>query len=94
MDFASQNLTAGQLNAIVKKLGGEEAAKRFLRDELVAGHQLDLGLVHHRLADLVVLRVHLDRGGLGMGRRGGREGGGSKKANQELFHGESVKAEA
>jgi hypothetical protein len=35
MDFASQNLTAGQLNAIVKKLGGEEGALKFLRDELV-----------------------------------------------------------
>jgi hypothetical protein len=29
--FASQNLTAGQLNAIVKKLGGEEGALEFLR---------------------------------------------------------------
>ena len=35
MDFASQNLTAGQLNAIVKKLGGEQDALRFLRGELV-----------------------------------------------------------
>lgn len=34
MDFVSHNLTAGQLNAIVKKLGGEEAAIRFLRGEL------------------------------------------------------------
>ncbi|MFZ2556178.1 MAG: hypothetical protein WAZ27_04580 [Minisyncoccia bacterium] len=34
MDFVSQNFTAGQLNAIVKKLGGEEAAMRFLRGEL------------------------------------------------------------
>jgi len=34
MDFASKNLTAGQLNAIVKKLGGEEGALRFLRGEL------------------------------------------------------------
>lgn len=34
MDFVSHNLTAGQLNAIVKKLGGEEAAMRFLRGEL------------------------------------------------------------
>ncbi len=33
--FAMQNLTAGQLNAIVKKLGGEEGAKRLLRGELV-----------------------------------------------------------
>lgn len=35
MDFTSANLTAGQLNAIVKKLGGHEAAMRFLRGELV-----------------------------------------------------------
>lgn len=32
--FASANLTAGQLNAIVKKLGGHEAALKFLRGEL------------------------------------------------------------
>lgn len=35
MDFASQNLTAGQLNAIVKILGGEEGALKFLRGEHV-----------------------------------------------------------
>ena len=35
MEFASQNLTAGQLNAIVKNLGGEEGALKFLRGELV-----------------------------------------------------------
>jgi hypothetical protein len=34
-EFASANLTAGQLNAIVKKLGGEEGALRFLRGEAV-----------------------------------------------------------
>lgn len=33
-EFASASLTAGQLNAIVKKLGGHDAALRFLRDEL------------------------------------------------------------
>jgi hypothetical protein len=33
-EFASAGLTAGQLNAIVKKLGGHDAALRFLRDEL------------------------------------------------------------
>ena len=33
-EFASAGLTAGQLNAIVKKLGGHEMALRFLRDEL------------------------------------------------------------
>lgn len=35
MTFASQNLTAGQLNAIVKKLGGEQGAMRFLADETI-----------------------------------------------------------
>lgn len=34
-EFASANLTVGQINAIVKKLGGEENALRFLRGELV-----------------------------------------------------------
>lgn len=33
-EFASSNLTAGQLNAIVKNLGGEEGALRFLRGEM------------------------------------------------------------
>jgi hypothetical protein len=33
-EFASAGLTAGQLNAIVKKLGGHDMALRFLRDEL------------------------------------------------------------
>ena len=33
-EFASAGLTAGQLNAIVKKLGGPDMALRFLRDEL------------------------------------------------------------
>lgn len=32
--FESASFTAGQLNAIVKKLGGREAARRFLRGEL------------------------------------------------------------
>lgn len=32
--FASADLTAGQLNAIVKKLGGHEGALKFLRGEL------------------------------------------------------------
>lgn len=32
--FASKDLTVGQLNAIVKKLGGYEGALRFLRGEL------------------------------------------------------------
>ena len=34
-EFASAGLTAGQLNAIVKKLGGHDMALCFLRDELV-----------------------------------------------------------
>jgi hypothetical protein len=33
-EFASADLTLGQLNAIVKKLGGHDMALRFLRDEL------------------------------------------------------------
>jgi hypothetical protein len=33
-EFASANLTLGQLNAIVKKLGGHDMALRFLRGEL------------------------------------------------------------
>ena len=32
--FSSKNLTLGEVNAIVKKLGGEQGARRFLRDEL------------------------------------------------------------
>lgn len=35
MTFASENLTLGQMNAIVKKLGGEWNALRFLRGELL-----------------------------------------------------------
>lgn len=34
-EFASANLTAGQLNAIVKKLGGHDEALKFLRDDVV-----------------------------------------------------------
>lgn len=33
-EFVSASFTAGQLNAIVKKLGGRDMALRFLRDEL------------------------------------------------------------
>ena len=33
-EFASAKLTAGQLNAIIKKLGGHDRALRFLRGEL------------------------------------------------------------
>lgn len=33
-EFASASLTAGQLNAIIKKLGGPEEALRFLRNEV------------------------------------------------------------
>ncbi len=39
-DFASAGLTAGQLNAIVKGLGGHEGALRFLRGELVVVEQV------------------------------------------------------
>ena len=34
-DFSSQNLTVGQINAIIKKLGGEEKALDFLRGEFL-----------------------------------------------------------
>ena len=34
-EFASANLTVGQINAIVKKLGGEDGAMKFLRGELI-----------------------------------------------------------
>lgn len=33
-EFISAHLTVGQINALVKKLGGEQAVKAFLRDEL------------------------------------------------------------
>jgi len=38
--FASSDLTAGQLNAIVKKLGGHDAAIRFLRGELAVSEPI------------------------------------------------------
>jgi len=44
MNFASQNLTAGQLNAIVKRLGGEEGAMSFLRGDaevVIKTHTID-----------------------------------------------------
>jgi len=34
-EFASSELTVGQLNAVVKKLGGHDATLRFLRGELI-----------------------------------------------------------
>jgi len=34
MEFASKNFTIGQLNSVVKKLGGEEATRRFLQGKL------------------------------------------------------------
>lgn len=40
IDFASTSLTAGQLNEIVEKLGGHDAALRFLRDEFVVFEQI------------------------------------------------------
>jgi len=39
-EFASANLTVGQINAIVKKLGGHDMALRFLRDELVISESI------------------------------------------------------
>ena len=41
-EFASAGLTAGQLNAIVKKLGGHDMALRFLRDELSVSEPIRL----------------------------------------------------
>lgn len=49
-EFASAGLTAGQLNAIVKKLGGHEAALAFLRGELIVSGPVrkwqELSLIH------------------------------------------------
>jgi hypothetical protein len=39
-EFASASLTAGQLNAIVKKLGGHDAALKFLRGELTVSEPI------------------------------------------------------
>lgn len=50
MDFASQNLTAGQLNAVVKKLGGEEGVKKFLQglsEVVVKTHVIDCNADPH-----------------------------------------------
>lgn len=41
-EFASADLTAGQLNAIVKKLGGHDAALKFLRGELTVSKPVRL----------------------------------------------------
>lgn len=77
MDFASQNLTAGQLNAIVKKLGGEEGALRFLRDELTVGvatrvfpiwKSIKLGLHKNDTA----LRDAIESAGMKIGNWGGQ----------------------
>ncbi|OGN08352.1 MAG: hypothetical protein A2750_00890 [Candidatus Yanofskybacteria bacterium RIFCSPHIGHO2_01_FULL_45_42] len=38
-EFASAGFTAGQLNAIVKKLGGEESGRQFLRGGLTVSYQ-------------------------------------------------------
>ena len=40
--FASKNLTAGELNAIVKKLGGEEGARKLLRGELIVSEAVSI----------------------------------------------------
>lgn len=37
--FASQEMTVGQLNAVVKKLGGQEGTERFLRGELAVSEK-------------------------------------------------------
>lgn len=39
-EFASKDLTVGQINAIVKKLGGHERALRFLRGELTVSEPI------------------------------------------------------
>ena len=39
-EFASAEMTAGQLNAIVKKLGGYDGAMKFLRDELSVSERI------------------------------------------------------
>lgn len=39
-EFASAGLTAGQLNAVVKKLGGHEMALKFLRGELTVSEPI------------------------------------------------------
>lgn len=53
--FASKNFTAGQLNAIVKMLGGEERAHRFLNNELIV---LDRRPVEHVVWKTVTLGLH------------------------------------
>lgn len=53
-EFAMKNLTAGQLNAIVKKLGGEEGALKLLRDELVISEVVTKKLLE-RLSTTVVV---------------------------------------
>jgi hypothetical protein len=53
MTFASQNLTAGQLNAIVKKLGGEQGALRFLADETIVSENPKNGASRTVIAKLL-----------------------------------------
>lgn len=63
-EFASADLTAGQLNAIVKKLGGYEGALRFLRGELEvkpAEHVIDCDVLPYELDGWKV--VEYKRGG-------------------------------
>jgi len=55
--FAMQNLTAGQLNAIVKKLGGEEGALKLLRDELVISEAVAKKLLERLSTTIVVPAV-------------------------------------
>ena len=57
MDFASANLTAGQLNAIVKKLGGEAGAQRFLRGEVMVVETQPRGLPTWKTVKLGVFKT-------------------------------------
>jgi hypothetical protein len=52
--FASADLTVGQLNAVVKKIGGHDAVLKFLRGELIiherkAGEEIYSGIVNYDL---------------------------------------------
>jgi hypothetical protein len=52
--FVSAGLTAGQLNAIVKKLGGQDMALRLLRDELLVVEKPKPGLTSEPVLDFLV----------------------------------------
>ncbi|MFA5838680.1 MAG: hypothetical protein WC849_01950 [Candidatus Paceibacterota bacterium] len=57
--FASKNLTVGEINAIVKKLGGEENARKFLRDELVVSKPISQQILFGRLKK-VISNIYLE----------------------------------